>query len=62
MTFTLEEHRRAMFAPGFAYFLNPADNCMKWQLEKTLAEVQKPDDAAIPGADDESAKRDRVLS
>ena len=64
---TIEEHRRAMFALSIAHTTDPADNRMKTrtakeQLAKTLAEVQKPDDAAIPDADDESAKRDRVLT
>ena len=67
MTLTVEEHRRAMYALSIAHITDPADNRMKTrtakeQLAKTLAEAQKPAEDAIPDADDESAKRDRVLT
>ena len=51
----------------FRKITDPADSRMrsrtaKEQLEAVMRELQRPRDESVPDADDESAKRDRVLS
>lgn len=51
----------------FRKVTDPADSRMrsrtaKEQLEAVMRELNKPRDESVPNADDESARRDRVLS